>query len=263
MESLIIAKIGGSVIENEDLSAQFLRDFAALRRKKILVHGGGRSATDLAESLGIEVRMVEGRRITDREMLRVVTMVYGGLINKNVVSALQAHHCNAIGLTGADANIIPAYKREVGDIDYGFVGDFDAVNPEHLLRFLEMGLTPVLAPLTHDQRGTLLNTNADTITASVSIALATHYETHLYFCFEKSGVLERMEDEDSLIPELSREKYEQLKAGGQIASGMIPKLDNGYQALHQGVQSVVICHAGDVGRLQSDESEMFGTRITL
>lgn len=263
MEPLIIAKIGGSIVEKDTLFQKFLQDFASLHQKKILVHGGGRSATELAKSLGIEVRMVDGRRITDKEMLRVVTMVYGGLINKNVVSTLQAYHCNAIGLTGADANIIPAYKREVKDIDYGYVGDFDAVNQEYLLRFLEMGLTPVLAPLTHDQQGNMLNTNADTITSMVSIALAEHYETHLYYCFEKSGVLERIEDENSILAELSHGKYDLLKKNGQIASGMLPKLDNGYQALRNGAKSVVICHAGDLKRLQSDESEPFGTRLIL
>lgn len=263
MEPLYIVKIGGRVIEDSEAMAPFLEQFAELPGKKILIHGGGRSATTLAEQLGVQVRMVEGRRITDAAMLRVVTMVYGGQVNKTLVSRLQACGCNALGLTGADAGIILAHRREVKEIDYGFVGDIDEVRSEPLISFLSRDLTPVLAPLTHDGQGNMLNTNADTIAATVAIALASHYEVRLVYCFEKPGVLEDVKDDRSVIPELPRDRYRKLQHNGQIARGMIPKLDTGYQALEKGVAFVYITHAADLQALLAGEQPHTGTRLTV
>lgn len=263
MEPLHIVKIGGRVIEDAGAMAPFLEQFAGIPGKKILVHGGGKSATTLAEQLGVQVRMVDGRRITDADMLRVVTMVYGGLVNKTVVARLQAIGCNALGLTGADADLIAAHRREVNEIDYGFVGDIDEVRSEPLIGFLSQDLTPVLAPLTHDGRGNLLNTNADTIAAMVAAALAASYEVQLVYCFEKPGVLEDVEDEHSVIPVLPRDRYRALQRSGQIARGMIPKLDTGYLALEKGVAFVYISHAANLGALLAGEQPHTGTRLTV
>lgn len=256
-----IIKIGGNVIDDEQQLFSFLSDFAAIKEFKILIHGGGKIATELGKQLGIEARMVEGRRITDGDTLKVVQMVYAGLINKNVVAQLQSRNCNAIGLTGADANIILAKKRSplssrrgVGTvpigtsggeaIDYGFVGDVEKVNAEKLSALLNAGLFPVMAPLTHDGKGQMLNTNADTIAASVAAAMP--YDTTLIYCFEKPGVLKNVDDDNSIIEKMNFAEYEKYKSEGIISKGMIPKLDNAFEAIKQGVKSVIICHAKDL-----------------
>ncbi len=258
MNDLIIIKIGGNLIDHEASLAAFLRDFAGVADKKILIHGGGKMATDLAQTLGIETQMINGRRITDKETLKVVTMVYGGLINKTIVSGLQAHGCNALGLTGADANTILAHKRRNAEIDYGFVGDIDHVNAAALAQLLDAGFTPVLAPLTHDGNGNMLNTNADTIAATLARALQTHYHTRLVFCFDKKGVL-ASNDENDVIPNLTLSEYQRLREAGVISKGMLPKLDNAFAALRSGVQSVIICHASEL--LSALEREECGTRL--
>ena len=243
MESLSVLKIGGNVIDSPPVLEAVLRDFASWQGFKILVHGGGKIANKLMEQLGIVPKMVEGRRITDHETLDVVTMVYGGLINKNIVASLQSLSCNAIGLTGADANIIPATKRPVNDIDYGFVGDVmpDYISKNTLAGLVKTGLVPVMAPITHDCKGKLLNTNADTIASGVAIALAKMFRVQLIFCFEKKGVLRDPNDDNSVIEFLNEALYNQYKSDGIITSGMIPKLDNAFAALHNGVYEVRIC----------------------
>jgi acetylglutamate kinase len=257
MEELKIIKIGGNVIDHEEKLQAFLFDLSGLPGLKVLVHGGGKLASELSRTLGIEPQMVEGRRITDEATLRVVTMVYAGLINKNIVARLQAHGTNALGLTGADANIIPAIKRKAGAIDYGFAGDIDPeqLNGDTLARFLVQGLTPVVAPITHDQQGHLLNTNADTIASSLAVALSRHFAVQLVYCFEKAGVLLDVNDDASLIRHLTHPEYQRLKEQGVIAAGMIPKLDNAYHAIRAGVTSVRICHADDLKRLAAGEGE--------
>jgi len=248
LNNINIIKIGGNIIDDDTKLNLFLQDFAQLPEPKILIHGGGKIATDISKSLGITAKIVEGRRITDAEMLRVVTMVYGGLVNKTIVAKLQALKCNALGLTGADANIIPARKRPVQTIDYGFVGDVTAENVQetNLQLFLENNLTPVIAPLTHDGNGNLLNTNADTIASTVAVALAKTFNINLTYCFEKKGVLANVEDENSVIHQITKETYQNLKQNGIIVQGMIPKLDNAFGAIDAGVKSVFICHANDV-----------------
>lgn len=243
MEKLTIIKVGGKVVEEDASLKQLLEDFSNLPGKKILVHGGGRSATAMAAKLGVETKMVNGRRITDLEMLKVVTMVYGGLVNKNIVAGLQANKCNAIGLTGADMNVIQAVKRPVVDIDYGYAGDVTGVNGEGLKNLLEQGVTPVMAPLTHNQEGMMLNTNADTIASEVAIALSEYFETQLVFCFEKNGVLEDADNDDSVIPVLTPDNYKGYKEAEVITDGMIPKLDNGFAALEKGVNTIRIVNA--------------------
>ncbi len=261
MKDLYIAKIGGGVINQPDVLERFLKDFAETSQNKILVHGGGRLATDLANQLEIPVQMIQGRRITDREMLKIVVMVYGGYVNKTIVASLQGHGCNAIGLTGADANIIPAHKRIVKDIDYGFVGDFDRINRQPLLDMLGNGLTPVLAPLTHDRQGNMLNTNADTIAASVARELADNFRVHLMLFFEKPGVLMNPEDDSTVISKLTSELYSDLKESGEISSGMIPKLDTGFAARQAGVVEVRICHAKALQRAVAGDPA--GTTLEL
>lgn len=261
MKKLYIIKIGGNVIDNPLKLNQFLQNFAALEGKKILIHGGGRVATQLADKLGLEVKMHNGRRITDRAMLDTVLMVYGGLINKNIVSKLQSMNCNTIGLTGADMNVIRAVKRPVKDIDYGFVGDVTAVNEKALSNLLENGYMPILAPLTHDGQGNMLNTNADTIASETAVAMSKSYETHLLYCFEKKGVLTNVNDENSVIPLLNEANYASYLAQNVIFAGMIPKLDNAFAALKKGVSQVVILEADN---LQNIENENFvGTRIVM
>lgn len=240
-ESLLVVKVGGAIVEDEAQLSQLLKDFSAIPGRKVLVHGGGRRATQVAKQLGIETQMVNGRRITDAEMLKVVTMVYGGLVNKNLVARLQANGVNALGLTGADANVIRAHKRPVKDgIDYGFVGDVDAANGETLRNFIEAGITPVMAPLTHDLQGNILNTNADTIASETAKALAPYYDVTLIFSFEKKGVLSNPDDEESVIPVITREDFVRLKADGTIAGGMLPKLENAFNAIDAGVKAVNI-----------------------
>jgi len=258
---LYVIKIGGNVIDNSENLYRFLKDFTALPGKKILVHGGGKVATQLSETLGIEPKLVEGRRITDIETLRVVTMVYGGLINKNMVAQLQRFGTNAIGLTGADGDFIRAKKRPVKTIDYGFVGDLDenSINPKNVSSLMEAGFTPVFCALTHDGEGQLLNTNADTIASALAVALAKDYHTTLIYCFEKKGVLKNIDDENSLINEINPRQYQELKEQQVIHSGMLPKLDNAFNAIACGVKEVIIGHAGDLGNLITELP--FGTHL--
>ena len=229
------------MVEDELQLSQLLRDFSAIEGRKVLVHGGGRKATKMAERLGIETQMVNGRRITDGDMLEVVTMVYGGLVNKNLVARLQANGVNAIGLTGADANVIVSHKRPLKDgVDYGWVGDVDAVAHETLAHLIEAGITPVLAPLTHDAQGHVLNTNADTIASEAAKALARIYDVTLIFSFEKKGVLLNPDDDDSVIPTITRTLFNKYKADGTISGGMLPKIENALSAVEAGVSRVII-----------------------
>lgn len=240
-EKLTIVKVGGAVVEDELQLSQLLKDFSAIEGRKVLVHGGGRKATKMAERLGVETKMVNGRRITDAAMLEVVTMVYGGLVNKNLVAQLQANGVNALGLTGADANAILSHKRPLKDgIDYGFVGDVDAGNGEMLSKLIEAGITPVMAPLTHDGKGHILNTNADTIASETAKALANIYDVTLIFSFEKRGVLSNPDDDDSVIPVITKEDFERYKADGTISGGMLPKIENALRAVEAGVSRVII-----------------------
>ena len=240
-EKLTVVKVGGAIVEDEAQLNQLLKDFSAISGKKVLVHGGGRRATQVAKQLGIETQMVNGRRITDAQMLQVVTMVYGGLVNKNLVARLQANGVNALGLTGADANVIQAHKRPVKDgIDYGYVGDVDNASSDTLRHLIEAGITPVMAPLTHDMQGNILNTNADTIASETAKALAPFYDVTLIFSFEKKGVLSNPDDDDSVIPTITRDDFQRLKADGTVAGGMLPKLENAFNAIAAGVKAVNI-----------------------
>jgi acetylglutamate kinase len=240
MQELTIVKVGGKVVEEAESLASLLRDFSAIKGPKMLVHGGGRSATAMAKRLGVETKMVEGRRITDSSMLEVVTMVYGGLVNKNIVAGLQAHQQNALGMTGADMNIIRSKKRAKGEVDYGFVGDIEAVDAAGLTRLLSAGAVPVIAPLTHDGQGQMLNTNADSMASAVASALSGQFQVTLVFCFELPGVLRDIENHDSVIGLITPEIYQGLKNDGIVADGMIPKLDNSFAALEQGVFQIRI-----------------------
>lgn len=239
-EKLTIVKVGGKIVEEEESLQQLLSDFSAIPGKKVLIHGGGRSATKMAAQLGIESKMVNGRRITDAEMLNVVTMVYGGLVNKTIVSRLQAEGVNALGLTGADMDIIRSHKRPVKDIDYGFVGDVETVNGELLADLIQKGIVPVIAPLTHDGKGHIFNTNADTMAGETAKGLAQYFDVTLLFCFEKKGVLKDPDDDDSVIPYINEETFKQLVNEGVIQGGMIPKLENSFDAIHAGVSKVII-----------------------
>ena len=240
-----VIKIGGGVLENEAQRNAFLRQFAALEGPKVLVHGGGRLATTMAERLGVETQMIDGRRVTDKETLDIVTMVYGGLVNKQVVTLLHTMGVNAIGLTGADGGWMRSVKRPIKNgIDYGYVGDVVDVNGQHLRTLLDNGLTPVIAPITYSAEGLLLNTNADTVASQTAISLAP--DVQLTFCFEKAGVLSNPDDESSLIARITPETYTQLKADGIISGGMIPKIDNAFAALERGVKSVRITHANNL-----------------
>lgn len=255
-EPLTIIKVGGKIVEEAETLDKLLTDFSAIPGHRILVHGGGRSATALASRLGIETKMVDGRRITDKDMLEVVTMVYGGLVNKNIVAGLQARGMNAIGLTGADASTMLSDKRPVKDIDYGFVGDVKAVNVEFISSLLDSGITPVLAPLTHDGKGQMLNTNADTIAGETAKAMASKYDVTLIFCFEKPGVLLHEDDDNSVIPHITHNDFSLLVENGTISGGMIPKIQNAFKALQAGVTSVLITKASALDTLT-------GTTITL
>jgi acetylglutamate kinase len=240
-----VIKIGGGVLENEAQRNAFLRQFAAIEGPKVLVHGGGRLATTMAERLGVETQMIDGRRVTDKETLDIVTMVYGGLVNKQVVAQLQTMGVNAIGLTGVDGGWMKSVKRPIKNgIDYGYVGDVIEVNGAHLRTLLDNGLTPVIAPITFSADGLLLNTNADTVASQTAISLAP--DVQLTFCFEKAGVLSNPDDESSLIARITPETYTQLKADGIISGGMIPKIDNAFAAIEHGVQSVRITHANNL-----------------
>ncbi len=246
MDRLTIIKVGGKVVEEPESLKALLDQFTKVSGNKILVHGGGRTATEIAGKLGIETRMVDGRRITDAAMLDVVTMVYGGLVNKRIVAGLQARNCNAIGLTGADLDLIRAKKRPVQDIDYGFVGDISDVNTRELRLFLNENIIPVIAPLTHDGNGNLLNTNADTIASEIATELSNHFSVYLFYCFEKRGVLIDPEDESSMIQELDSNLFKQHMEEGVINAGMIPKLGNGFRAKRKGVKEVLITNAENI-----------------
>lgn len=240
-KKLTIVKVGGAIVEDEAQLIQLLKNFCAIEGPKILVHGGGRRATKMAERLGIETKMVEGRRITDEQMLEVVTMVYGGLVNKHVVASLQALGVDAIGLTGADGDIIRSMKRPIKNgIDYGYVGDVKKADSTKIARFIETGLTPVIAPLTHDGQGNILNTNADTMASETAKALAELYDVTLIFSFEKKGVLSNPDDEESVIPIITREDFERYRADGIISGGMLPKIENALAAVEAGVSQVII-----------------------
>ena len=242
-----VVKVGGAVVEDEQQLQRLLRDFAAIEGRKVLVHGGGRKATNIAERLGVETTMVGGRRITDGPMLEVVTMVYGGLVNKNLVARLQANGVNAIGLTGADTNVMRSHKRPPKDgVDFGFVGDVDNTNGQTLKTLIEMGITPVMAPLTHDGQGNMLNTNADTIASETAKALAPYYEVTLIFSFEKKGVLANPNDDDSVIASISHDDFARYKADGTISGGMIPKVENALAAVDAGVEKVIITLASAI-----------------
>lgn len=248
MSKLTIIKVGGKIVEEEQSLQQLLKDFSQIEGYKILVHGGGRSATKLAERLGIESHMVNGRRITDLETLKVVTMVYGGLVNKNIVAKLQSLGINALGVTGADMNIMLSDKRPVKDIDYGYVGDVKKVNIEILSSLIQQGIIPVLAPLTHDGQGNMLNTNADTIAGETAKALAQVFDVSLVYCFEKKGVLMDENDDDSVIPQINKTEFERLVGQGVILGGMIPKLENAFNSIDAGVKEVIITSATEIGK---------------
>lgn len=255
---LSIVKIGGNVINDPDSLQAFLEDFAALEGLKILVHGGGRKATEISQALGLQTTMIGGRRVTDREQLEVVTMVYAGLLNKSIVAGLQQLHCNALGLSGADANAVQAHKRMVTDVDYGFAGDVDAVNTQAVDLFLQGGLTPVFCAITHDKKGQLLNTNADTIAGELAAGMSELYEVELIYCFEKQGVLLDMNDPNSVVEHMDRSIYVRLKEEGVIAAGMLPKLKNCFAALEGGAARVIL---GGPGMLLDREQKH--TIITL
>ena len=249
MEKIAIIKIGGNIIDNEANLASFLNAFSSIEGLKILVHGGGKLATKMAADLNIPQQMVDGRRITDAATLKIVTMVYAGYINKNMVAALQSKNVNALGICGADANIIKAHKRVNATTDYGFVGDIDAVDTEKIVTFLHAGLSLVVAPITHDGAGQLLNTNADTMAQAIATALTGVYEVSLVYSFERKGVLSSIADSNSVIPIINPQNYMTLKASGQVNEGMIPKLNNAFEALQNGVNRVIIGDALDIEKL--------------
>lgn len=257
-QKLSIVKIGGNVIEDDKALDLFLASFSKLEGLKILVHGGGKLATQLATKLGIVSKMVDGRRITDAETIDIITMVYGGLANKKIVAKLQAKGINALGLSGADGDTLQAHKRPIKEIDYGFVGDIDGVNSGLLAHLLTLQLTPIFCAISHDGKGQLLNTNADTIASEIAIGMSAHYETILYYCFEKKGVLMNITDENSVITHIDTKKYKRLLDDGIIADGMLPKLHNCFHALEKQVKKVCL---GDVSMLNEQE-ELF-TTITL
>ena len=261
-EKLIIVKIGGNVIDDPHDLDSFLKEFAAIKGKKILVHGGGKIATSIGEKLGIQSQYIDGRRITDDKTIDLVTMVYGGLVNKRIVAKLQSMNCNAIGITGADGNLLPAKKRPVTEINYGWVGDVNAadINSKSWQLFLENSLNPVVSPLTHDSDGHILNTNADTIASVLAVNLSSGYEVILVFCFEKNGVLQAVEDEHSVISKLNQEEYISLKKSNKLFAGILPKIDNAFDAINKGVKEVVIGNSSQLSSLINGES---GTKISL
>ena len=246
MEKLTIIKVGGKIVEEANSLEKILKDFSEIKGHKIIVHGGGRSATQLAEKLGVETHMVNGRRITDKETLDITVMVYAGLINKKIVAKLQENKINALGLTGADMNIIRSDKRPVQDIDYGFVGDVKEVNADILASLIKQGIVPVLAPLTHDGKGNMLNTNADTIAGETAKALSKFFEVTLTYCFEKKGVMTDINDENSVIRNLNKATFTDLVKQGIINEGMIPKLENAFDCIKTGVKNVIITQSTDI-----------------
>ena len=243
-----VVKIGGNVVDNPQALSRFIKDFAELPGMKVLVHGGGKEATRMSGSLGIETKMISGRRVTDRATLDVVTMVYAGLVNKRIVSMLQAAGCNAIGLTGADGNVVKATRRSPEPIDYGYVGDIDPanVNAEFIADLCSRGFVPVFCAIMHDGEGALLNCNADSVASAVALGTAIVAPVCLTYCFEKKGVLRDVNDQDSVIEIITPDTYSELKASGVVADGMIPKIENALKAVAQGVESVRICHADDI-----------------
>jgi acetylglutamate kinase len=258
MAELLVIKIGGNIIDDEKKLSAFLSDFASIPAAKILVHGGGKLATQLADKLGVEQKLIDGRRITDAATLKIVTMVYAGYVNKNIVANLQLHHCNAIGLCGVDGDAILAHKRNHPVIDYGFVGDVDTVNTALFINLLEQNISIVFAPITHDQQGQLLNTNADTIAMEIAKAMSAAFDVELIYSFEKKGVLSDVTDEDSVIPKLDHNNYQRLRSKEKIFAGMIPKLDNAFEALNSGVKKIVIGKAEHLRELIAGTS---GTSI--
>jgi acetylglutamate kinase len=262
MEKVYIVKIGGNVIDNPAALEKFLSDFSKVAGQKVLVHGGGKLATDLAKQLNVPQEMVNGRRITDAETLKITTMVYAGLINKQIVASLQSKNVNAIGLSGADGNSIQSSKRKIADTDYGFVGDLDAnsVDANFVASLLKLNIIPVFSAITHDGKGQLLNTNADTISAALAVALSGSRDVQLNYCFEKKGVLRNVEDDDSVIETITPVDYKQLLRDGIISKGMIPKLDNAFDAIQKGVKSVVIAHSNDLLNT-THENRHAGTKL--
>jgi acetylglutamate kinase len=240
MADLYVIKIGGNIIDNAEKFSSFISSFASLKAAKILIHGGGKLATRLAQQMNVEQQIVDGRRITDAETLKIVTMVYAGEINKSIVARLQQLNCNAIGLTGADGNLIQSHKRQVAKIDYGFAGDIDKVNKEFLHQLLNYHCIPVISPITHDKKGQLLNTNADTIAQEVAKSMTAFYDVQLIYSFEKAGVLTNVDKDDSVIPIINANSYKELKHNNTIFAGMIPKLDNAFSAINNGVRKVII-----------------------
>lgn len=257
---LTIVKIGGNIIDNDEKLSAFLKEFSSVAGRKILVHGGGKLATRMAEQMNIPQQMVEGRRITDGETLKIVTMVYAGYINKNVVAQLQSLGTNAIGICGADGNAIQAHKRQNAKLDYGFVGDVDRINVDLFKTLLGQGIDIVIAPITHDAKGQLLNTNADTIAQEIAKGLSSEFDVNLVYSFEKAGVLLDAEDDSTVINQINPESYRDLKEKGAIFAGMIPKLDNAFAALTSGVEKVIIGKAENLQQLISGAS---GTTIKL
>lgn len=249
MDKLYVIKIGGNIIDDVNKLSSFLADFALIEGNKILVHGGGKLATKMAEKLGIEQQLVDGRRITDAETLKIVTMVYAGLINKNIVAALQSKNCNAIGICGADSDLISAHKRQHPVLDYGFVGDINAINTELISTLLKKNITIVIAPITHDRQGQLLNTNADTIAQEIAKGLSAFFEVDLIYSFEKAGVLLDANDDSTVLPVINPTYYQQLKEKNKIFAGMIPKLDNAFSAIKSGVKKVIIGKAENLQQL--------------
>lgn len=255
-EQLLVIKIGGNVIDDSNQLNSFLSQFSKIETKKILVHGGGKIATRIGEKLGIQSKYIDGRRITDDETIDLVTMVYGGLINKKIVTRLQSVECNAVGITGADANLLPAKKRPVKETDYGWVGDIEAnkIKTETWCNLLESNLTPVVAPLTHDNQGHILNTNADTIASAIAVNLSSYYAVSLIYCFEKNGVLLDVNDENSVVQTLNEKKYQQLKESNSLFAGILPKIDNAFDAINNGVQEVIIGNSAQLPLLINNES---------
>jgi acetylglutamate kinase len=262
MQELLVVKIGGNIIDDDKQLFAFLNDFAAIAKPKILVHGGGKLATEVSAKLGIETNMIHGRRVTDEPTLKTVTMTYAGWINKSIVAKLQSISCNAIGLCGADAKIIPSVKRPVKDIDYGYVGDIlgDEINSGFLSQLLMAGIVPVIAPISFDASGQLLNVNADGVATSLAVAMSKLYETTLSFCFEKKGLLKNIVDENSVINLIREQDAERLKADNTISQGMIPKVDNAFLALHRGVERIYIAHASFIKHIAAHETG-YGTCI--
>jgi len=262
VEKLSIFKIGGKVIDDNSELDIFLKDFASVPGKKILVHGGGKWVSEMCQRLEIEVKMTNGRRITDERTLEVVTMILPGLANKKIVATLQKYGCNALGLTGADGNTIKAIRRPVKNgVDFGFVGDVEKVNVKNVQKIIKSGFIPIFTAMTHDKSGQLLNTNADTIASSLAVGLTQEYQVDLYYCFEKPGVLKDLADEKTLVTHISQGNYNDLKRDGVIHTGMLPKVDNAFDAINSGINRVYICHYGDVKKL-SEGNDKFGTQIS-